>query len=155
MIRLDTKAYVERFIENHKHRVKPKGAKYMTPTQSDLYETIKELVSEKGRRVNRKNVGESYEKKHHRKMNLLPSDFCYNLVNVAPDFECKFLVRIHTGKYEFVDFHWPAEERIEKITWSPKGRNVPPELKGSCFIVGEYFKGKHNWDFREIENYLL
>ena len=98
MERREVRSYIARLIESHKKRVKPKGPEHMTQVQRNLYETIKRLVNEKHNKIlKRKDVEEKYEKTHHVPMNLLPSDFCYNLVNVGPDFECKFLMRLSTG----------------------------------------------------------
>jgi len=84
-------------------------------------------------------------------LNLLPTDFCYNLVNVGPDFEAKFLMSNGRGKFKFVDFHWQAEDKQANIVWTPKGKDVPEELKGKSFSVGIYSKGEYSWNFSELD----
>ena len=99
-----------------------------------------------------KQITEKYNR--HGALNLLPTDFCYNLVNVGSDFETKFLMRVGRGKFKFVDFHWQAKDRQEKITWTPKGKDLPKELKGKTFAVGIYHKGEYSWNFSELDEYL-
>jgi len=81
---------------------------------------------------------------------LLPSDFCYNLVNIAPDSEVKFLRYHERGMYEFVNFNWNTADNI-KITWSPNGSD---ELRNRTFAVGHYRKDWYEWDFNELTEFL-
>ena len=64
------------------------------------------------------------------------------------------MINIERGKFKFVDFHSKVENKRVIITWTPKGRNVPPELKGEIFEVGEYYKGKYLWNFSQLDKYL-
>lgn len=150
----ETQYYVQRLINTHKARIRPEGEEELTELQRDLYDTIQALVENNPRILSRNEIEEEYNRIRGKNLNLLPTDFCYNLVNVGPDFETKFLIRVKRGRFEFVDFHWPAEDREVTITWAPRGRCVPEELRNNTFTVGIYHKGEYRWDFTELEEYL-
>jgi hypothetical protein len=149
-----THKYIERLITTHKDRRKPKGIEALTDKQKTLYDTIK-AITEKNPKLplTNKQITEKYQIRHGA-LSLLPTDFCYNLVNVGPDFETKFLIGSGRGEFEFVGFHWQAKDREEKIRWTPKGKDVPKELKGKTFTVGIYRKGEYSWNFSELDEYL-
>jgi hypothetical protein len=87
--------------------------------------------------------------------NMLPTDFCYNSVNRGPDFEAKFLLKQERGKFKFVGFDWPANDKPEDMEWTPRGRYVPEGLRGKTFIVGTYHKGVYSWNFhKELAPFL-
>jgi len=145
---LDTKAYIQRLIQKHEYRRSPKGEESLTNTQHNLYDVIKDIAESSGKRVVlRKDIQLTYKRRFNEELNLLPTDFCYNSVNVGPDFETKFLLKRNRGEFEFVGFHWPASDRQLEIEWSPTGRDCPEELKGKTFIVGIYHRGTYFWDF--------
>jgi hypothetical protein len=149
-----TQKYIEGLITTHKDRTKPKGLEGLTDKQKTLYDTIKAIVNgNPNQLLSNKQITEKY-KIRHGALNLLPTDFCYNLVNVGADFETKFLMRIGRGEFEFVGFHWQARDRQERITWTPKGKDVPKELKGQTFAVGIYHKGEYSWNFSELDEYF-
>jgi hypothetical protein len=75
-------------------------------------------------------------------------------VNNGPDFKTKFLIWIGRGTFKFVDFHWRSDDSEIIITWAPKGRSVPLELRGETFKVGKYYKGEYTWNFSELGNYM-
>ncbi len=134
-----------RLIDTHKDRIEPKGESYLTPAQRNVFEAITDLVhSTKNSILRYRDIKSRY------KGGLLPSDFCYNLVNIGPDFEVKFLRNLERGKFEFVGFNWDSANDI-KITWSPK---VSEELKNRAFTVGYYRNGKYKWNFNELMDFL-
>ena len=92
--------------------------------QKNLYDTIKEIVNRNPNQDLTKNQISEKHKIRHGTLNLLPTDFCYNLVNVAPDFETKYLIRKERGIFKFVGFHWPAKDIQEIITWTPIGKDM-------------------------------
>jgi len=149
-----TRQYIERIRKTHKDRKRPKGPEGLTDKQRTFYDTIKAIVD-----VNRPQVLTNIQIKkeyqsRHGPLSLLPTDFCYNLVNVGADSETKFLISVERGKFELVDFHWPAEDSQVIITWIPKGKDVPQELRGKVFKIGKYYKGEYSWDFSELDKYL-
>ena len=109
------KEICQQLIDTHEGRVTPKGESYLTPAQRNIFQAVTNLV-----RTNRNPIMRYRDIKSKYKGGLLPTDFCYNIVNVAPDFEVKFLRYLERGIYEFVNFHWDYAENI-KITWSPNG----------------------------------
>lgn len=147
-----TQKYIERLITTHKDRRKPKGLEGLTDKQKTLYDTIKAIVNDNPNQlITNKQITEKYQITHGA-LSLRPTDFCYNLVNVGPDFETKFLMSTGRGQFEFVGFHWQAKDT--RITWTPKGKDVPKELKGETFTVGIYRKGEYRWNFSELDEYL-
>jgi hypothetical protein len=135
----------QRLIDTHKDRIKPKGEFYLTPAQRDIFQTVTDLV-----RKSRNPILRYRDIKSKYKGGLLPSDFCYNLVNIGPDFEIKFLRYLERGIYEFVNFNWETTENI-KITWSPNGSD---ELRIRPFTVGYYRMDRYEWDFNELAEFL-
>jgi len=149
-----TGQYIERLKQTHKYRRTPKGLEGLTFKQKDFYNAIKNIVKQKRKDIlKNQQIKVEYEMRYG-ELNFLPTDFCYNLVNVGPDFETKFLINIERGKFKFVDFHSNIENKLLIITWTPKGRDVPPELKGETFEVGEYYKGKYHCNFSQLDKYL-
>jgi hypothetical protein len=142
---MNAKEICQRLIDTHKDRVIPKGEAYLTPAQRDIYQAVTDLV-----RTSRSPILRYRDIKSKYSGGLLPTDFCYNLVNIAPDFEVKFLRYLERGMYEFVNFNWKPADDI-KITWSPNGSD---ELKNRTFAVGRYRKGRYEWDFRELTEFL-
>jgi hypothetical protein len=57
---------------------------------------------------------------------------------------------VEKGMFRFVDFHWQAKDDQVNITWTPKGKDVPEELKGKLFSLGVYHEGKYSWNFSEL-----
>ncbi len=135
----------QRLIDTHKDRIKSKGESYLTPAQRNIFQAVTDLV-----RTSRSPLLRYRDIKSKYKGGLLPSDFCYNLVNKAPDFEVKFLRYHERGMYEFVNFNWNTAENI-KIAWSPNGSD---ELKNRTFSVGHYRKYRYEWDFTELTEFL-
>jgi len=119
-------------------------------------DVIKDIAESSGKRVVlRKNIQLKYKRRFNTELNLLPTDFGYNSVNVGPDFEIKFLLKINKGEFEFVGFTWPASDRQLEIEWSPTGRDVPEDLKEKTFIVGIYHNGTYFWDFqKDLKRYI-
>ena len=140
-----TKNICHKLIDTHKDRIKSKAESYFTPAQKEIFQAVADLVRTNGStRLRYRDIKSKY------KGGLLPSDFCYNLVNIGPDFEAKFLLYHARGIYEFVNFNWEAANSIQ-ITWSPKGSD---EFKNRTFTVGYYRKGKYEWDFKELAEFL-
>jgi len=126
----------------------------LTDKQKTLHDAIKAIAKDNPNLLlTNKQITQKYQIRHGA-LTMLPTDFCYNLVNVGPDYETKFLIGIRRGEFEFVDFHWPAPDRPEKITWTPKGKDVPDDLKGETFTVGIYSKGEYSWNFSKLHEYL-
>ncbi len=140
-----TREICQRLIDIHKDRIKSKGESYLTPAQRNIFQAVTDLV-----RTSRSPLLRYRDIKSKYKGGLLPSDFCYNLVNKAPDFEVKFLRYHERGMYEFVNFNWNTAENI-KIAWSPNGSD---ELKNRTFSVGHYRKYRYEWDFTELTEFL-
>lgn len=151
---MSTRKYVMRFIEIHKNRIYTTGVAHMTLGQRKLYEVIKRLAQNTGNILRRKDIEIEYKRTLGKPLNMLPSDFCYNMTNSGPDFECKFLLRIGQGLYEFVDTQWPGDGRRINVEWDPKGRDVPKDLNGLIFNVGEYVAGRYEWDFTGLDPFL-
>lgn len=148
----ELKDYVQRLIDGHEKRTAPKGKDDLTQAQIDIYEIVKDVYKAPDNE-NKNNFLESvkdkYFQKRGRPMQLLLSDFCYNLVNVGPDFEAKYLFHTGRGNYEFVDF-FADTKSPEQIIWKPKGKNVPKQLAGKQFRVGQYYRGAYKWNFVEL-----
>ena len=136
-----TKEICQQLIDTHNDRVTTKRESDLTSAQRNMFQAVTDLV-----RTSRNPILRYRDIKSKYKGGLLPTDFCYNLVNIAPDFEVKFLLYIQRGMYEFVDFIWNNDNNI-KITWSPNGSD---ELENRTFTVGNYRKGKYEWDFSEL-----
>ena len=85
-----TRQYIERLKRTHKYRRTPKGLEELTFKQKDFYNAIKNIVK-KNRNDLLKNqqIREEYEMRYG-ELNFLATDFCYNLVNVGPDFRQSF-----------------------------------------------------------------
>ena len=142
---MSTKDICQRLINTHKNRIIPKNEHHLTAAQKNIFNAIKGIVQTSGNPVLRyRDIKSKY------KGGLLPTDFCYNLVNIAPDFEVKFLFFLNRGTYKFVDFNWDAADNIN-ITWSPNGSE---ELNNRTFTVGHYRNGKYEWYFKELEKFL-
>jgi hypothetical protein len=155
IVKMDEKEYVQRLINGHMQRGKPKTQEHLTLLQQQLHTIIKLLSATPHRIVSNKDINSKYNDVFHSKLNLLPTDFCYNKVNIAPDFEAKYLLYRDMGEYEFVDFNWQANERPIEILWVPKGSGVPGVLKGRLFKVGIYYNGIYSWDFEtELKEYI-
>ena len=135
----------QRLIDTHKDRVVPKGEACFTPAQRSIFQAVTDLV-----RTSRSPILRYRDIKSKYKGGLLPSDFCYNLVNIGPDFEVKFLRYLDRGMYELVNFNWDTAENI-KITWLPKGSD---ESRIQSFTVGHYRMNKYEWDFNELAEFL-
>lgn len=140
-----TREICQRLIDTHKDRVSPNGEAFLTPAQRNLFQAVADLV-----RTSRSPILRYADIKSKDKGGLLPSDFCYNLVNIGPDFEVKFLRYLGRGNYEFVGFNWETTDNVN-IRWSPKGSN---ELKNRTFTVGHYRKDRYEWDFKELTEFL-
>lgn len=140
-----TKEICQRFIDTHKNRESPKGESDCTPAQKMIFQTVTALVHK-----NKSSILKYSDMKEKYKGGLLPSDFCYNIVNIDPDFEVKFLRYLSRGLYEFVGCNWDTADSI-KITWSPTG---PVALKKQTFHVGYYRNGKYKWDFTELGKFI-
>lgn len=148
--RSDAEKYIGRLISTHEYRRNPKGQEGLTEKQKALYDTIKSIDNDHpGELISNKQITEKYQRSHG-PLNLLPTDFCYNLVNVGPDFVAKFLMSVEKGMFRFVDFQWQAKDDHVDITWTPKGKDVPEELKGKFFSVGMYHKGEYSWNFSDL-----
>ncbi|MBU4582663.1 MAG: hypothetical protein KKH02_09690 [Proteobacteria bacterium] len=146
----DVKKYVRRLIDGHKSRIAPMGKDYLTQSQNYVYEVVKYVFEKTGENnISGKEVKKQYRRKYGRDMQLLLSDFCYNLVNVGPDFKAKFLFYTRRSEFEYVDFSVSSDKHVP-IIWNPKGKNVPPQLSGRQFCVGQYYHGTYNWDFSEL-----
>lgn len=142
---MSTKDICQRLINAHKNRIIPKNEHHLTAAQKNIFNAIKGIVQTSGNPILRyRDIKSKY------KGGLLPTDFCYNLVNIAPDFEVKFLCFLNRGTYEFVDFNWDTADNIN-ITWSPNGSE---ELNNRTFTVGHYRNGKYEWYFKELEKFL-
>ena len=148
-----TRQYIERLITIHQQRINPKGLEGLSEIQNKFYEIIETIAQNNHNQVLTNQIREEYQIRHG-KLNLLPTDFCYNLVNVGPDFKTKFLINIERRVFKFVDFHWRSDDSETIITWTPKGKNVPLELRGENFTVGKYYKGEYRWNFSELDEYL-
>lgn len=147
---VDIKSYLHRLIDGHKVRITPRGEEYLTPSQAKVYKITKDIFERTNKtNVSGKEVKAAYRKRYNKDMQLLLSDFCYDLVNIAPDFEAKFFFYKNRGEFEFVDFFANNDISIP-IIWNPKGRNVPDQLSGRKFCVGKYHQGKYYWDFRKL-----
>jgi hypothetical protein len=145
--------YVRRFIKSHGDREKPKGHEVLTDKQRSLYNTISVLVKDKKIKfISVKDIKDEYQKRKI-SLNSWPTDFCYNLVNIGPDYETKYLIRDEKGEFHFVDIHWIAGNSIP-IYWIPKGKGVPFNLKDKMFKVGTYCEGKYIWNFSELNEIL-
>jgi len=140
----ETKAYIDRFIQTHQNRIAPKGFEHLTKAQKYIYDFFKQKVQREGTAIVKRDEISSESSSQ-----LLPTDFCYNLANVAPDFDIKFLLSRGKGEYEFVDFLWRSNTPI-KIQWTPKGRYVPLNLRNRTFYVGVYQHGHYEWNFNEL-----
>lgn len=127
-------------IERFKRRIFPRGYEDFTDTPKKLYETVKEMVgSDKNRLFRRKEIGEKFRSKFGIKMQIQPTDFCFNKINVGPDFETKFLLATDRGEFRFVDFYWVSETQ-QVVTWKIKELN-------KTFKVGYYQGGRFFWNF--------
>jgi hypothetical protein len=140
-----TRKICQKLIETHKDRVTPKDESYLTQAQRNIFQAVTDLV-----RTSRSPILRYRDIKNKYKGGLLPSDFCYNLVNIGQDHEVKFLRYLGRGMYEFVNFNWGTAGNIE-ITWSPTGSD---DLKGRTFKVGYYRNGNYEWDFTELKKFL-
>jgi hypothetical protein len=140
-----TREICQRLIDAHKDRITSKGESYLTPAQRNIFQAVTDLV-----RTSRSPILRYRDVKSKYKGGLLPSDFCYNLVNIGPDFEVKFLRYHERGMYEFVNFNWDTTDNI-KITWLPNGSD---EFKNRTFTVGHYGKDRYEWDFNELMEFL-
>lgn len=140
-----TKEICQQLIDTHKDRIKSKSASYLTAAQRNIFQAVNDLV-----RTSQSPILRYRDIKSKYKGGLLPTDFCYNLVNIAPDFETKFLRYLERGMYEFVNFNWEPADDI-KITWSPNGSD---ELKNRTFAVGYYRNGRYEWDFKKLTEFL-
>lgn len=140
-----TREICQRLIDTHQDRIEPRGEPDLTPAQRRIFQAVTDLV-----RINRNPILRYRDIKTKYKGGLLPSDFCYNLVNIGPDFEVKFFRYLGRGMYEFVNFNWHTAENIE-ITWSPKDCD---ELRNRPYTVGHYRMGIYEWDFNELAGFL-
>jgi hypothetical protein len=136
----------QRLIDTHKDRAIPKGEAFLTPAQRNIFQAVSSLA----RTSRSPSVLRYADIKSKYKGGLLPSDFCYNLVNIGPDFEVKFLRYLGRGTYEFVNFNWDTAENI-RIRWLPKGSD---ETKIQSFTVGHYRMNRYEWDFHELAELL-
>jgi hypothetical protein len=151
---ISVRDYVDRLIKTHEQRIYPKGIIDLTDEQRNLYEVIESVVRKTNSNiVFRVDILSTYTKRFGSALKLLPTDFCYNLVNQGPDFETKFLLAKGVGEFEFVGFDWQSDDAHD-IKWIPRGRYVPEELKGKTFKVGTYRDGRYVWDFSELEQFL-
>jgi len=140
-----TKEICQTLIDTHKDRMKSKGESFLTPAQRDIYQAIADLVRTKeSSRLRYRDIKSKY------KGGLLPSDFCYDLVNKGPDFEVKFLRYRDRGIYEFVGFNWETADDVN-IRWTPKSSD---EFKNRTFTVGHYRKNRYEWDFNALTEFL-
>lgn len=59
----------------------------------------------------------------YRKDSVIPSDYCYNLINKAPvSFKHPILVRVERGRFKYVG---PGYRYIGSVMWKPKqGREI-------------------------------
>ncbi len=59
----------------------------------------------------------------YRKDSVIPSDYCYNVINKAPySFKHPVLVRVERGRYKYVG---PGYRYIGSVMWKPKqGREI-------------------------------
>jgi hypothetical protein len=75
---------------------------------------------------------------------IVPTDFCYNLVNME-DKPNKFLCQLRRRVFRFVDFDWSG---MTAVTWTPRPR-VRNETfpKSKTVKVGVYDKSEFRWDF--------
>ena len=153
---MNAKEYCQRLIDSHRERIMTKESSFLTQTQGQLYEIIVQIAENKNSKILRHTeIKKEFEKKFGKTMNLLPSDFCYNKVNVWPDFEVKFLLSYYyeKGRFKYVGCNW-INDVVEKITWAPQGKHVPLELRGNIFNVGIYQRGRYKWDFSELNEFL-
>lgn len=140
-----TNEICQRLIDTHKDRIRSKNESYLTASQRQIYKAVTDLVeTTPGQPLKCSDIRKKY------KGSLLPSDFSYNRVNIAPDSEIKFLLLRERGIYEFVGFNWETTDEI-KITWSPNGSD---ELRRQTFTVGYYRHGRYEWDFDQIRELL-
>jgi len=135
----------QRLIDTHQDRFVPKGEAFLTPAQRNIFQAVSDFV-----RISRSPILRYADIKSKYKGGLQLSDFCYNLVNIGPDFEVKFLRSLDRGRYEFVNFNWDTAENI-KITWLPKSSD---ELRKQPFTVGHYRMNRYEWDFKELAEFL-
>jgi len=105
----ETQKYIERLITTHQQRTKPEGLKGLSDIQKIFYDTIKTIAQNNQNKLLTNQIREEY-KSRHGTLNLLPTDFCYNLVNIAPDFKTKFLIRTDRRTFNFVDFFWLSDD---------------------------------------------
>lgn len=144
--RMKTEEYIES-IEEHKKRIAPKGYEDLTEAGKKLYEATKGITAGSSERIlSYSDIKGIFKEKYHVNMQILPSDYCYNKINKGPDYESKFLLSLERGKYKFVDFYW-LNDRQEIITWHIRKLN-------RTFRIGIYQKGKYEWKFTELEEYL-
>jgi hypothetical protein len=129
----------------------PKIKADLTDEQAKVYKVIKNVVEETGtKNVFGHQVKQQYRRQFGKDMQLLLTDFCYNLVNIGPDFEAKFLLFNNRNHFEFLDFIARSGHPIP-IMWMPKGKNVPRQLSGRKFCVGQYVQSRYIWDFSELK----
>ena len=103
-----TREICQRLIDTHKDRITSKGESYLTPAQRNIFQAVTHLI-----RTSRSPILRYRDIKSKYKGGLLPSDFCYNLVNIGPDFEVKYLRYHERGMYEFVNFNWDIADNNE------------------------------------------
>ena len=69
----------------------------------------------------------------YRRDSVIPSDYCYNVINKAPySFQHPVLVRVERGRYKYVG---PGYRYIGSVVWKPKGgaeRQVGTWSAGLC-----------------------
>lgn len=150
-VTMDAKLYIMRLIETHEHRIRPQGVNFLSDKQREFYKVIENMArNSSDKTIFRDDIVNAYERKFGIEPNWLPTDFCYNLVNRGPDFETKFLLIQDRGKFKFVGFDWTGDDRRVDIKWTPKGKDVPLELRGRTFTVGTYHNGIYSWNFKDL-----
>jgi predicted type IV restriction endonuclease len=149
---LDKAKYFEKIV-----KLKSRQAPSMRFTGSlrGLYDTIVKIVTETG--LHRLG-GDAISKRYNKDRNLpesaslpiLPTDVCYNMVNLA-DQETKFLLRRDIGDFEFVDLNY-VNDREERITWTLGRKGLSDRLKGKTYPdIGVYRKGHYYWNEDELK----
>ena len=132
---------------NYLKKRKSSGNLYaLTEKQRYLYDTVKRLANNKENEISssqiKKACGVNFD--FNNRENVI-TDFCYNKTN-KEDNDNKFLISPKRGFFQFVDFDWNNERKIE-ITWHIK------DLKNT-FTIGSYANGEFAWCFNELENHL-
>ena len=122
-----------------------------TGSLRNLYDTVIEIVAEDGiKRLGFDAISKRYKEKYHiSQLSILPTDVCYNMVNLE-DQETKFLMCRGIGDFEFVGLNY-VNDREERITWTLRGRDLPERLKNVTYNIGTYRNGNYSWNEDELK----